>query len=87
LSVTISGFALVFFSASWITTRTAEAVIVRIPSEVDHRFRSKWTTHSGRSGPPIPDEVDHLFRAKWTGHSGRSGPGSGGDSERWITES
>ena len=35
---------------------------LRIPTEVGHRFRSKWTTDSGRSGPGIPEEVDHAFR-------------------------
>ena len=32
--------------------------------EVGHPFRTKSTTCSGRSRPPIPDDLDHPFRAK-----------------------
>ncbi|MGE5590889.1 MAG: hypothetical protein ACM3ZA_09790, partial [Bacillota bacterium] len=32
---------------------------VRIPDEIDHPFRLKSSTHSGRNRPPIPEQIDH----------------------------
>ena len=51
--------------------RSPPGVSVRIPDEVEHRFRTKWNGDFGRSGTSIPGsgtripEVEHRFRTKW----------------------
>ena len=52
------------FPSLWSEATSGPVVLMQIPRQAEHPFRSKPNTDSDGSRTPIPSEGEHLFRLK-----------------------